>query len=78
VQHSSKGEDYRGGQLKETTRAASRVAKENHQLKSEVGSLRATVTQGHQQNLAWAEELEGKYLWLSLLSTFSKCASYLL
>jgi hypothetical protein len=33
-------------QLKETTRAASWVAEENRQLKSEVGSLRATVAQG--------------------------------
>jgi uncharacterized protein (DUF3084 family) len=57
-------------QIKETTRVASQVAEENRQLKSEVRSLRATVAQGHQQDLAWAEELEGKYLWLSVVEHF--------
>jgi hypothetical protein len=35
-----------------------------------VGSLRAMVAQGHQQDLAWAQELEGKYLWLSIVEHF--------
>jgi hypothetical protein len=28
------------------------------------------VAQGHQQDLAWAEKLEGKYLWLSVVEHF--------
>jgi esterase/lipase superfamily enzyme len=35
-------------QLKETTHVASRVAEQNRQLKSEVGSLQDMVAQGHQ------------------------------
>jgi uncharacterized protein (DUF3084 family) len=38
--------------MKEATRAASRITEENCQLKSEVQSLRATVAQGCQQDLA--------------------------
>jgi hypothetical protein len=49
---------------------ASRVAEENRQLKSEVGSLRATVAQGRQQDLARVEDLEGKYLWLTIIKHF--------
>jgi hypothetical protein len=49
---------------------ASRVAEENRQLKSEVGSLWATVAQGHQQDLDRAKELEGKYPWLSVAERF--------
>jgi hypothetical protein len=51
---------------------ASQVAKENRQLKSEVGSLRATVAQGRQQDLARAKELEGKYPCLSVVEHFLK------
>jgi uncharacterized protein (DUF3084 family) len=46
--------------LKETTRVAAWVAEENRQLKFEVGSLRATVAQGRQQDSAQAKELKGK------------------
>jgi hypothetical protein len=49
---------------------ASRVAEENRQLKFEVGSLRATMAQGRQQDLARAEELEGKYPCLSAIERF--------
>jgi uncharacterized phage infection (PIP) family protein YhgE len=46
--------------LTETTRVAAWVAEENRQLKFEVGSLRATVAQGCQQDSAQAKELKGK------------------
>jgi hypothetical protein len=59
-------------QLKETTCVAAQVTEENRQLKSEAGSLWATVAQGRQQDLAWAEELEGKYLWLTVIERFLK------
>jgi uncharacterized protein (DUF3084 family) len=57
-------------QMKETTRVASRLTEENRQLKSEVGSFQATVAQGHQHDLARAQELEGKYLWSSIVGHF--------
>jgi hypothetical protein len=56
--------------MKETTRAASRLAEENRKLKSEVESLQAMVAQGHQQDLAQSQELEGKYLWSSIVGHF--------
>jgi AmiR/NasT family two-component response regulator len=58
-------------QLKETMHVASRVAEENRQLKSEVGSLQAMVAHRRQQDLARAEELKGKYIWLTIVEHFS-------
>jgi chromosome segregation ATPase len=50
--------------------AASRLVEESHQLKPEVESLRATVAYGRQQDLARAQELEGKYLSPSIIGFF--------
>jgi hypothetical protein len=58
--------------MKEAMHAVSRLAKENHQLKPEVESLRATVAQGRQLDLARAQELEGTYLWPSIVGIFLK------
>jgi hypothetical protein len=49
---------------------ASQLAEENRQLKPKVESLRATVAQGRQQDLARAQELEGKYLCKSIVGFF--------
>jgi predicted nucleic acid-binding Zn-ribbon protein len=57
-------------QMHEATRAASRLAEENRQLKPRVESLRAMVAQGHQWDSARAHELEGKYLWPSIIGLF--------
>jgi hypothetical protein len=40
--------------MKEATHVASQLAEENHQLKPKVESLKATVVQGHQQELVRA------------------------
>jgi hypothetical protein len=53
-------------QMKEATRAASCLAKENRQLKPQVQSLRATVTEGHQRDLARSQEIEGKCFYPSI------------
>jgi hypothetical protein len=52
---------------------ASRLAEENHQLKPEVQSLRATVAQGRQQDFARVQELEGKYIYRSIIGSFKIC-----
>jgi hypothetical protein len=60
-------------QMKEATRVASHLAQENCQLKPEVQSLRAVVTQGHEQDLARSQEIEGKCFYPSI-SCFPKPA----
>jgi hypothetical protein len=57
-------------QMQEATRTASRLANENRQLKPEVESLQVTVAQGRQRDSARAQELEGKYLWSSIVGLF--------
>ena len=61
-------------QMKDATRAASRLAEENRQLKPEVQSLRAAVTQGHQRDLARVQELEGKCLYPSIVRFSETCS----
>jgi hypothetical protein len=64
--------------MKEATRAASQLAKENHQLKpEEVQSLRAVVIHGYQRDLARVLELEGKCRF-PLISRFLRPTPYFL
>ena len=54
-------------QLKNATREVSQLAEENHTLTTEVQSLRAVLSHGHEREAAKAKEIEGKCLWLFVL-----------
>jgi hypothetical protein len=60
--------------MKKATHAASRIAEENCQLRSEAQSLRAMVAQGCQQDLARVQELDGMCSYPSIVG-FLKYAS---